>query len=119
MARKQLSRKTPGRPEAHVDEHSQQYNLAAQKGNSILDCSRLSITSRLREVILCLCSALVRHTWSVVFQFWAPLYKRDMDIVERVQRRAMKITEGLEHLSYRGDGILLRRQSQTLLSGTQ
>ncbi|KAK4828331.1 hypothetical protein QYF61_025800 [Mycteria americana] len=27
-------------------------------------------------------------------------YKRDMDILERVQQRALKIIKGLEHLSY-------------------
>ena len=33
-------------------------------------------------------------------QFWAPLYKRDVDILERVQQRAMKMMKALEHLSY-------------------
>ena len=33
-------------------------------------------------------------------QFWAPPYRRDVDIVERVQRRAVKMTKGLEHLTY-------------------
>lgn len=37
-----------------------------QRGNSILGCTRQSIASRLREVILSLCSALVRHTWRAV-----------------------------------------------------
>ena len=34
-------------------------------------------------------------------QFWAAQYRRDMDIVERVQERATKMMTGLEHLSYK------------------
>lgn len=45
--------------------------------------------------------------------FQAPLYKTEMDMLERVQHSAMKIIKGLEHLPYGG------RWSQTLLSGTQ
>mgnify|MGYP001866130451 FL=1 len=31
---------------------------------------------------------------------WSPQYRRDMDLLEHVQRRATEMTQGMEHLSY-------------------
>ncbi|KAK4827705.1 LOW QUALITY PROTEIN: hypothetical protein QYF61_020983 [Mycteria americana] len=78
---------------------SQQCTLMAKKANSILGCISRSVASRSREVILPLCSTLARAHLECLFLFWVPRYKRDMDMLERIQRRAMKMMKGLENLS--------------------
>ncbi|PKU47106.1 hypothetical protein llap_2601 [Limosa lapponica baueri] len=77
---------------------SQQCALAAQK--AILCCIKRSVTGRLREVILPLCCALVRSHPEYCLQVWSPQHRKDMDLLEWVQRRATKMIRGLEHLSY-------------------
>ncbi|KAK4820470.1 hypothetical protein QYF61_027931 [Mycteria americana] len=69
---------------------SQQCAQVAKKANGILACIKNSVASRSRAVIVLL---------------FGPLTPRDMEGLERVQRRATELGKGLEH---KADGERLR-----------
>ena len=53
-----------------------------------------------QEVILSLYSPFVRSHLEYCIQMWNSQYRRDIDLLECIQRRATKMIHRMEHLSY-------------------
>ena len=73
--------------------------LLLRKGNQILGLIRRTITYK-KQLIVHLYKAIVRPHLEYCIQTWRPYRKKDIDKLERIQRRAAKIIPELRDLSY-------------------
>ena len=79
---------------------SEQCGIAASKGNQILGLIRRNITYKGKKLIIPLNKAIVRPHLEYCIQAWRPYRKKDIDTLERIQRRATKMIPELRDLSY-------------------
>ena len=79
---------------------SEQCGIAAAKGNQILGLIRRNIVYKEKELIIPLYKTIVRPHLEYCIQAWRPYRKKDIDMLERVQRRATKMIPKLRNISY-------------------
>ena len=78
---------------------SEQCQIAASKGNQVLGLIR-TIMYKKKQLTVPLYKALVRPHLEYCIQAWRPYRKKDIDKLERIQRRATKMIPELRDLSY-------------------
>ena len=79
---------------------SEQCGIAASKGIEMLGLIRRTITYKEKQLIVPLYKAIVRPHLEYCIQAWRPYRKKDIDKLERIQRRATKMIPELRDFSY-------------------
>ena len=79
---------------------SDQCTLAASKGNQVLGMIRRNITYKEKSLVIPLCKAIVRPHLEYCIQAWTPYLRKDVDMLENIQRRATKLIPALRNLTY-------------------
>ena len=79
---------------------SEQCRIAASKGNQVLGMIRRNITYKEKSLIIPLYKAIVRPHLEYCIQAWNPHLRKDVDMLEKIQRRATKLIPELRDLTY-------------------
>ena len=79
---------------------SKQCLVASKKANSVLGMIKRTVTSRSRDVIVRLYKTLVRPKLEYCVQMWCPYLQKDIDLLEKVQRRATRLITKCRKWSY-------------------
>ena len=79
---------------------SQQCSEVVKKANKVIGLIGRSFEYKSRDTILTLYNSLVRPLLEYCVQAWCPYYQKDIDKLERVQRRVTKMIPYLRNRSY-------------------
>ena len=73
---------------------------AASTANCVLGMISRTISNRSEDIMANLYKSLVRPHLEYCVQAWRPHYQKDIDLLERVQRRATRMIEGYKAMPY-------------------
>ena len=92
---------------------SEQCGIAASKRNQIIWLVRRTIMYKEKQLIVPLYKAIVKPHLEYCIQAWRPYRKKDIDKLERIQRRATKMTvwDGHEKVIFLTEGDKLMEQT--------
>ena len=79
---------------------SEQCGIAAAKGNQIIGLIRRNIVYKEKELIIPLYKTIVRPHLEYCIQPSRPYRKKDVDVLENIQRRATQIIQFFWNISY-------------------
>ena len=79
---------------------SEQCRIAASKGNQVLGMIRRNITYEEKSLMFPLYKAIVRPHLEYCIQAWSPYLRKDIDMLEKIQKRATKLIPGLRYLRF-------------------
>ena len=81
--------------------YSEQCLMTAKKANCILGMIKRNIRCKNGAIIMRLYKFLVRPRLEYCIQAWSPYHKKDIEVLERVQKRATKMVYGYGDLNYK------------------
>ena len=79
---------------------SEQCGIAASRGNHIIGLIRRNIAYKDKNLIIPLYKAIVRPHLEYCIKAWRPYRKKDIDTLERIQRKSTTISPEPRDLSY-------------------
>ena len=77
---------------------SKQCRIAASKDNQVLGMIRRNITYKEYSLIVPLYKAIVRPHLEYCIPAWSPYLRKDIDMLDKIQRRATKLIPGLREI---------------------